>query len=94
MAKTVHTEWNREDRDLLIELRTEMSAVREDIKSLNSGVSARLLNLESNSVSKIEIKSQFDDHENRLRFIERYMWLAIGALGIIEFGLQIWSNFK
>lgn len=90
MAKTIHTEWNRDDRDLLVELRTEMSAVREDIKSLNSGVSARLLNLESNSVSKIELQ----DHENRIRFIERYMWLAIGALGIIEFGLQIWSNTK
>lgn len=27
------------------------------------------------------------DHETRLRFVERYMWLAIGALTITEFAL-------
>lgn len=32
------------------------------------------------------------DHETRLRFIERYMWLAIGGLGLIEFALQAWSS--
>ena len=39
-------------------------------------------------------KERISDHEVRLRFIERYMWLAIGALGLIEFGLQIYSNYK
>ena len=39
-------------------------------------------------------KERIRDHEVRLRFIERYMWLAIGALGLIEFGLQIYSNYK
>jgi hypothetical protein len=54
--------WNREDRDLLIELRTEMGSTRADIaaaraeiKEINNGIAARLLNLESNSVSKIEL---------------------------------------
>lgn len=28
------------------------------------------------------------DHENRLRFIERYMWIAIGGLGILEIALN------
>ena len=52
--------WNREDRDLLIELRTQMSGMREEIaaarveiKDINTGIGARLLNLESNAVTKI-----------------------------------------
>lgn len=43
---------------------------------------------------KDDSKETIADHEVRLRFIERYMWLAIGALGLVEFGLQIWSNTK
>lgn len=29
--------WNREDRDLLIELRTEMKGIREDIRDFKNG---------------------------------------------------------
>lgn len=61
----------REDRDLLIELKTEMGAVKEAIKELADN-------------TKITIA----DHESRLRFIERYMWLAIGALGIVQVIIQ------
>lgn len=62
------TNYSREDRDLLIELRTEMLGMRLDIKELKEGTATKLA-----------------DHETRLRFIERYMWLAIGALGVIQF---------
>jgi hypothetical protein len=55
------------DHDLLIELRTEMRGVRSDIQDMRTGLNARVLNLESNAVSKI----QFDDHEERLRQVER-----------------------
>lgn len=33
MNKNLATTWSREDRDLLVELRTDMKAVREDIKT-------------------------------------------------------------
>jgi hypothetical protein len=63
--------WNREDRDLLIELRTEMSSARGDIaaarieiKEINTGITARLLNLESNAVSKIELEGIQTDIES------------------------------
>lgn len=30
-------------------------------------------------------KDTIQDHESRLRFLERYAWIAIGVLGIIQF---------
>lgn len=32
--------------------------------------------------------------ENRLVKIEKVIWLAFGALGIIQFGIQIWRNIS
>lgn len=63
---------NREDRDLLIELKTEMTAVKDSIKALTDTT-----------------RTKVDDHELRLRFIERYVWLAMGALAITTFGLNL-----
>ena len=34
---------------------------------------------------KENIKGQIDDHEARLRSIERWVWTAIGALAVIQF---------
>lgn len=79
MATPRSAVYNRDDRDLLVELRTEMKAVRDDIQSLKDGVALRLSNLEQNAVSKI----QFDDHETRIRKIERYQLLQMGAVGIV-----------
>jgi hypothetical protein len=60
--------WNREDRDLLVELRTEqrstrddIAAVRIEIKEINTGITARLLNLEANAVSKLELEQITQD---------------------------------
>lgn len=30
------------------------------------------------------VKAQVDDHETRLRFIEKYVWLALGALTVLQ----------
>lgn len=30
-------------------------------------------------------KTTLQDHESRIRFMERYMWLAVGGLAVIEF---------
>ena len=62
---------HREDRDLLIELRTEMKSVRQDIRELSDTT-----------------KMTIQDHEARLRFIERYMWLAIGALTLAQLAIN------
>jgi hypothetical protein len=75
------------DHDLLVELRTEMRGVRSDIQDMRTSLAARVLNLESNSVSKV----QFDDHEHRMRLLENGVismesasrtWRYILSLGI------------
>jgi hypothetical protein len=104
MAKSSsHTAtWNREDRDLLVELRTEqantrndLATIRNELKDINTGISNRVLNLESNAVSKIEIKEVCDDVEalKQQQAITR-TWgsAALLALGILEFVIQYWAS--
>lgn len=47
-------DWNRDDRDLLVELRTEMKGVRADIKNLSDGNNARLTLLEQGKLDRTE----------------------------------------
>jgi len=58
---------NTSDHDLLIELRTEMRGMRDDIKKMNDGTVQTLA-----------------DHEIRIRKIEKWVWLAIGGLAVIQ----------
>jgi hypothetical protein len=37
-------------------------------------------------------QTKLDDHEKRLRFIERWMWIAIGIIGPAQFTLTLLSN--
>jgi hypothetical protein len=63
------------DHDLLVELKTEMRLLREDIREMKDGNTVTL-----------------EDHESRIRFLERWVWLAVGALGIIEVAFTALSN--
>ncbi len=67
---------NQLDHDLLIELRTEMRGLRDEVRKLNDGNSEKI-----------------QDHEKRLRAIEKYVWGAIGAIGIIEFIIGAYVAF-
>jgi hypothetical protein len=105
MARTPQTAtWNREDRDLLVELRTEQRSTRDDIaavrvelKDISTGMTARLLNLEANAVSRVEI----DAFETRLRTCEEgntqvRTWgsIALILLGGIEFLIGLYVSIK
>ena len=73
--------FRREDRDLLVELKTEMGAVRNDIKGLRDVTSARILVLEKEKADRKELQIVQDainevqhtinnDIEKRLRHLE------------------------
>ena len=34
------------------------------------------------------ITSKIGDHEKRVRFLERALWIAIGGLGLLQIGLS------
>lgn len=76
---------SREERDLLIRLDTKMSAVEATLKDMNGNYTGRLLNLESNAVSKI----QHENLEERVRSTEDSIlanasslktWAVIGGI--------------
>jgi len=46
--------WNREDRDLLVELRTTLASVQRDIKEIKDGTSAKISFLETDKLSRSE----------------------------------------
>jgi hypothetical protein len=69
-----------QDHDLLIELRTEMRGVREDIQKLTDGTAKRLADLEGDHVTREEK----GDLETRLRFVEKYVWGAIAIIGLLN----------
>jgi hypothetical protein len=85
--------WNRDDRDLLVTLRTNqentntrLASMETAIKDINTGITARLLNLEGNAVSKIEIAG-FEDRVRKLEATAN-QWLGkqsliASAIGII-----------
>ena len=80
---------------------TNIAVMQTDIgyiKKAIEGIEKQLADMSNNFVKKEELKdatkdlaTEMSDHETRLRFIERYMWLAIGALGVVQFAI---SYFK
>jgi chromosome segregation ATPase len=64
----------------------QIGRLDERIKSLEDkvkdGTSAILSEIKE---LKDNIAGQLSDHETRLRFIERYLWSALGIIAVIEF---------
>lgn len=88
------------DHDVLIELRTEMRGMRGDLKSFSDDTRDRLARLEENKLDKagftdyqLQVKSSQDDHERRLRFLERWGWTIWGGLSLLEFGIVVYITF-
>lgn len=80
-------EWSREDRDLLIELRTEMRGMRTDIKDLKDGTSNQITDLtikteelETHKASKVDL----DNVITRLDRVTNRQNLMIGGLIVIN----------
>lgn len=88
--ESLTTEWNRNDRDLLVELRTEMRGVRNDMKSISDGNNSRLLLLEQGKLDRTEANrlqsealSVHTDQESRLRRVEAWRWITLGGSSVI-----------
>ena len=61
------------------------------IKKSIENMEASLKSIDNNFVKKEDLKEIVTiqtDHESRIRKIETRMWVAIGALAIIQFGLN------
>lgn len=73
------------DHDLLIEIHTNQKRMIQDIKDLGNNVSGRLDALEKSKADSDSVNPKLKDHEQRMRRLERYGSIAIGALAMIQF---------
>ncbi len=90
---------NENDHDLLIQIATKLDRAIQDIKELKDNTTARVSALEDEKANKIDLSSHeklgsavHSDHEKRIRRLERWSLLALGALGILEFLIQVIAN--
>lgn len=108
MAKQqTQNEWSQGNRDLLVELRTQMAAVvtsidtlHSEMKDIKDGMKSDIEFLKTDKISRADaVHIQTDqqtfnvDIEDRMRFLERYGWAAVGGLFVITFALNYFHPF-
>lgn len=79
------------DHDLLIEIKTELKLFRDESRSTNDDTKERLIKLGENKVEKdafatflVSDAAFKTDHEARVRRLEMWGLMAIGALYILN----------
>lgn len=79
------------DHDLIVEIKTELKLFREESRNINNDTKERLIKLGENKLEKDSFSTflQGDatfkkDHEARLRRLESWGWMAVGALTIVD----------
>lgn len=79
------------DHDLIVEIKTELKLFREESRNTNNDTKERLIKLGENKLEKdafatfLQSDSIFKkDHEVRVRKVESWGQMAIGALFIID----------
>ena len=82
------------DHDLLIELRTEMQGLREDVRDLSSNTKARITTLEMTKVDKEIFDDHLEassDHERRIRILEKALYVGLGFLVLLQIELRYFT---
>ena len=71
------------DHDLLIKINTTVDDLKISVKQLTERDGFYVLKEDYNVFLTAQIKTN-DDRETRLRFLERYVWIGIALVGVIE----------
>ena len=88
------------DHDLLVELRTEMRAVRNDLKDIKEGTSKDIADLKKDKADRVEVdklqKVIDEDIEKRMQAVENsqvkiYAWASCIAF-IISLGIAYFTH--
>ncbi len=87
---------NSNDHDLLIRVDTQLINLTQEVRLMREGANERLNKVEINKLDKanfdefkMEQLEKDQDHEKRMRRIERTTYIGIGVLGCIEFIISI-----
>ena len=88
------------DHDLLIQIATKLDRAILDIKELKDNTTARVTALEEEKLNQKDFRAaRYDDqvfradHEKRLRRLERWGFIAIGALGLVQILANLSTNY-
>lgn len=106
--KQTQNEWSQGNRDLLVELKTQMGTVgdniselRAEVKEIKDGVKTDIEFLKNDKVSRAELtRLQVDgqivhnDHETRLRWHDKVIYSGLGGLMVLEFALNYFHPFS
>lgn len=87
---TKRDQWDRDSRDLLISLDTKVQSILAELQDLKGNYSARLLSLEGNAVSKIQMdKCEADmkiytasEIQNAILGVQLKIWIALGGAAL------------
>jgi hypothetical protein len=92
------------DHDLLIELRTEMQNIRNDIKELKDGTTSRIKNVEDGKVDKkdfdilsAKVNTDLEDRTRKLEESKGNYFTAMliyTAVGVTMIGLILYHLFQ
>lgn len=87
------------DHDLLIELKTTVGFIRTDLKDMKDGVQARITALEidkigrsENSRSQAEYLSNYNDHESRIRALEKGIETLVTQTSVFQTRIMTWGS--
>ena len=89
-VKVLHDK-NADDHDLLIQLKTAMEFIRNDIKDLTNGVTQKIASLESGKADKKEFDLLCDEvhvtREKRMRNLENKTANFMITMGLVMVGM-------
>lgn len=96
------TKMDRASQDLK-EVSASVETVRHDVSILSDSMETKIQAAISGKADtmrvnelKLESDKLHDDHESRLRRLEKYVWSALGALAIVQalmgVALAIWKH--
>lgn len=76
------------DHDLIVELKTLMKVNIKQLQELSMKLDKTTdTKLDKSEATRLlmEAEAVHKDHESRIRNLERYVWLAIGGLAVLQF---------
>lgn len=92
---------NTSDHDYIIEIRAELKGMRAELKGFSDDTKERLARVEEGKLGKddfakfiVDDTKRNDDHERRIRFLERWGWAVWGAVGLVQFVLIAYLMYR
>ena len=84
--------FTEKDREMLVTLTVQMGRAIDDIKELKDNLSQRVNILETTKADKKEAETCHSDFEKRIRRLETWGFMALGALALVEFYFKFFNK--